>query len=354
MSALSNACLPACALAMLLAAGVGAAAAAPAEIAGRVVDGEQRPVAGAHVILCDHRSGVPLHAATLAPFTQALGAGGQRGDPTALAEALTDADGRFTLEAPADRPLRLIAQRWPDEGSPAKRALDAHGQRLELWGIAAGVVAPADDVVIAPLGDAALRVRIDAPNDDCLLVVSSAPLAADPILGFASWSGAFIPEMLAGSRIAGGELVVTGLPPGEVHLALFANDDRPGFGGASALLQAGAEVDVAIPIVAGWTNGHREPPARLVPLVERMRGWDDLCDDAILRDQVPRLVGPAPESLPEAVSRLVPHLDREITLPDGSAVPLKDWLAARGYLALQEAAARRAARAKAREAGAGE
>lgn len=318
-------------------------------ITGRVVDGDDQPVAGALVVVCDQRTGIPIHESTSRPFTELSEKDHSDEERMHFARALTDEQGRFVIESIADGEYRLIAQSWLDTAGPVTTPLEKNGRIVELRGIAEHVRMPLTEMkplTIRPLGAAAIHIDLDAPNDEYFLIISRAPLAADPILGFNAWSGPFIPDMLAANRMLGGETRLGGLPASEIHIAVFAADNNAGFGGASTELADGETVRVNVPIVASWSNGHHDPPPRLAGLCAEYRARKGKLAEPGVREQVPEyfaLMRKRPADRSEMLTRAVPFLDRPITLEDGRVIPFKDWLAVEAYVELRDYVDRRAA-----------
>ncbi|MBP8304839.1 MAG: M48 family metalloprotease, partial [Phycisphaerae bacterium] len=95
---------------------------------GRVLDWQDQPVAGAAVVICDANSGVPLNRETFRPISE----GFPQGDPSAVAFAVTDQDGRFQAGVPAGS-YRLVAQSWRDAAA-IKGPLEKNGEEVRLHG----------------------------------------------------------------------------------------------------------------------------------------------------------------------------------------------------------------------------
>ncbi|MHC4402993.1 MAG: hypothetical protein ACYTG0_25305, partial [Planctomycetota bacterium] len=191
----------------------------PGRIAGRVVGADGAAVAGACVVVCDRHSGVPLGRETLRPFTEGFPKGAETTD---LAFAVTDDEGRFSLEGLAAGRYRLVGQSWR-EVAAVEGLLEVNGKVIDLHGVADDVQVPskaAESVVLRPLGTGVLRIDEDSGNNETLLLVSTAPPRADPILGFAGWGGPFVQNMIGGNRMPYGETTLHGLPEGKVYLAV--------------------------------------------------------------------------------------------------------------------------------------
>jgi carboxyl-terminal processing protease len=179
-----------------------------------------------------------------------------------------------------------------------------------------------------------------------MLVISTEPLRADPILGFVGWGGPFMQNMLGGNRMPKGKTTVYGLPEGKVHVGLFANDNVPGFGTAEATIQPGKTTELYVPLVAGWSDGHHDPPKRLAPLVEELESLifeEDLSISGVLETHGIRL---QPKGLLQSQQQIAQHLEKEIKLPNGRKTTFADFMAAVRYLELQKSVQKRAQRGK--------
>ncbi len=312
------------------------AAADEATLAGQVLDAAGRGVPAALVLVCDANTGIPLVADLFQPVTQAP-QGIQK-----LAVAIADDQGRFVFTGVQPGVYRVLAQAWDDATKPVQQPLDVNGRVVSILGLAPRVVVPSDDassVTIRPIGTASLTINTVPPvgNDDTLLVVSQCPLAADPILGFAAWSGDFMPHLLAGNRMPKGKTTFQGLPDGTVYLAAFANDNNPGFGGISCELKPDQVAVVTLPLIASWSDGYKTPPERLGELARRLQEIDGDGARQLIRQSDPDLAQAMEEATAKAHdpwSAMIPLLNRTVTLEDGQQVLVKDLLAADGYVRL--------------------
>jgi len=171
-------------------------------ITGKVLDVKDRPVAGAIVILCDQKSGVPVCKETFQLFTEAVLA--KKGDPLKdVVYAVTDGQGCFSFKKVPAGKYRLVGQSWKD-AEKVKGIFEINGKEIELNGIAEHVQVSTEsspNIVLRPLGTGVLQIDEDMPNDETLLVISTSPTRADPILGFAGCDGAFMQNMIGGNRI---------------------------------------------------------------------------------------------------------------------------------------------------------
>lgn len=299
---------------------------------GRVLDWQDRPVAGAAVVICDGSSGVPLNKETFRPISE----GFPQGDPMAVAFAVTDQGGRFQAGVPAGS-YRLVAQSWGGAAA-IKGPLEENGEEIRLHGVAQDV-RPGLDVEIRPLGTGVLVLDQDMPNDDTLLVVSTSPTRADPVLGFAGWGGAFMQGMIGGNRMPGGRTTVSGLPEGTVYLAMFAPDNAPAWAAGQARIESGKRTVLqAIPFVGSWSNARHDPPEELRPLVDRVKALSDEQKREVLAGIETRMIPGGLKAGPTGLWQISgPNLQSEISLPDGGAAQVRDVLAAFQYLQLQRA-----------------
>ena len=303
-------------------------------IAGTILDREGAPVAGALVIVCDSDTGMPV-GRDFAPFAHGM-------EVREIACVASDVDGRFSFPDAKPGTYQLLAQSWEDASRPATKPLEVNGRVVRLRGLAERVVVPSEEarqITLRPCGTATLDVTADPlpGNDDTLLVVSRRPLAADPILGFASWSGAFMPGMVAANRMPKGRTTFRDMPDGSVYLAAFANDNSPGFGGAACGLRADRSVGSVVPLIAAWSDGHKDPPATLVELVAKLRTIPRDTLRELVEQQYPdlaRSMDAAAGQPRDPWTPLIPYLDKPVTLPDGASVPLKEAWAAEGYMRL--------------------
>ncbi len=317
-------------------------------LSGTVVDAADAPVVGSAVILCDGETGIPLSAKAHRTLADTILSGGS---PMDVAFALTDENGRFKFqEIPLGR-YSLLAQSWPGE-NPIKGIFEVNGSQVELRGVARDVVVSEDstpEITLRPLGSGVLHVDEQVGNDGAFLVIGTAPPRADPVLGFVGWGGEFSKNIIGGNRMPKGVTEIRGLPEGQIHAVVFANDDSPGWGAGEAEIRAGVTTVTYIPIVAGWSDAHHDPPRRLEGLVKEIEALDDLPNtlesNGIVLDPIKGIF-----SIQQQLSR---HLETQVTLPSGRKTHGADLLAAVGYVRLAEAISKRQQRRKRPEASAG-
>jgi len=181
------------------------------------------------------------------------------------------------------------------------------------------------------------------PNDETVVVLSTAPTQADPVLGFAGWTPSFLQNMIGGNRMPGGRTVVSGLPEGTVYVAMFAADNVPGFLHAQVQIKAGQTTVLPFtPFVAGWSDGRHDPPPELMPIFEEIKAMPRPEAKAWFAGIYAR--AGIPFDLKTGRPQLSGQLDKEFVMPSGSKTTVGKVLAAVGYVQLQESVAARTGR----------
>ncbi len=307
-------------------------------ITGKVIDAKDKPVTGVVVILCEQSSGIPVCKETFRLFTDAFltKEGNQQKE---IYFMVTDDLGCFSFEKVPVGEYRLVAQSWKDV-EEFKGIFEKNGKEIQLHGIAEHVRVSAENspnIVLRPLGIGVLQINEDAPNDETLLVISSSPTRADPILGFAGWGGAFMQNMIGGNRMPKGKTTMYGLPEGKVYLAMFAADSVPGWTEGQAEIKPNTTTVVGyIPFVNSWSNSRHEPPEHLVPVFEEVKQLISQKDNFIFNlyqnsgVQIDRSKG-----MWGFMGQLGPHLAKEVELPSGSKATFGEVMAAAQYVQLQ-------------------
>lgn len=316
------------------------------DLLGAVVDSHSKGIGGVYVFICEQDSGIPLSPKTRQPFTKQMG----RSDELELLYAVTDDDGNFIFkDIPAGK-YRLVSQSWKDVKA-IKGALEVNGNEIQLHGIAENIHAsPAASpyrIELRPLGTGILQVDADLPNDETLLVVSTSPTQADPILGFAGWSGPFMQHMIGGNRMPSGQTTIYGLPEGTLYLAMFAADNSPGFAEAQVAVRPNETTVLEdIQFVAGWSDARHDPPQELLAVFEEIKSLVLSKDEFLLNlFKEYGLMDSSPEKGPwafmDGVSR---NLTKEVTLPSGRTATFGEIAAAWKYVELQQWQERKANR----------
>ncbi len=314
-------------------------------IAGRVLDADGEGVAESLVVVFDSESGLPADAETFSPLTES--------NPLRVAAAVCDADGAFRLEGVKQGTYRLVAQSWPDGRKSVKSPFDVNGQRVRLDGIAESVRVPsaeATTIELQPLGTATLEITTDpqAPNNETLLVVSSAPLAADPILALSGWSGPFMPNLLAGNRMPLGARRSMACRRARCTWRRCPSITIPALA-APAPTWLGGRNDRGLPC-RSWRPGataitlRRSVSSRWSTEVGQMDAADL---QRMIFEQHPDMENTMRDFEGGILSRLAamaPYLDREVELAPGRRLPLKDVAEAQGYVRLARAVKERANR----------
>jgi hypothetical protein len=219
------------------------------------------------VVLCDAASGIPVDNRTFAPFTSAP----KKQFPPNLVVTLSGPRGTFSFTNVPPGEYRLVAQKW---AGPYKGVFEVHGGVVQLFGTADNIRVPsaeAKKVVLRPPGDGILALDMRVPNSGTLVVLSTQPLSADPILGFSAPGTNFFSHTLGWNVMPYGRTTFVGLPQTKLHTWFFANDNSPGFTAEVYDVESGFLRAPAIPFVAGWSDGRKEPPPRLQELADRLK-----------------------------------------------------------------------------------
>jgi len=295
-------------------------------LAGIVRDAAGTPAAHVTIFVTEQATGVPVFGDGV-PLTQ--GMANQRTD---LLITTSVEDGTFEVTAPAGK-YRLVAQRWRPPTKPWTSSmgefdgLPHFGMTVELLGVAADVVVPSEAALEIELshpgnGSVTVLTNPESGGDDALFVISTHAPPLDPIFAFNAWQDPILPNAIGMNRMSAGRTTFHNVPAGELHLVAFANDNSPGFGAATVTVPEVGAVEVVIDLVAGWSDGHKKPGARLLPLYEKVvdQGWNLLALDPIQSVQARINEG---DGLLEALKAIEKDAV-EVELPDGSKAPLRD------------------------------
>ena len=322
------------------------------KITGTVLNLEDQPVAGVVIILCDQISGIPVCQDAFKPFTEAY-LSKERGRQKEICFTVTDDIGRFSFEGVPVGEYKLVAQSWKGV-EEIKSVFERNGKEIQLYGVAEQIrvsTGSVSRIKLRPLGTGILQINEDAPNDETLLVISTSPTRADPILGFTGWGGAFMQNMIGGNRMPEGKTTVYGLPEGKVYLAMFAADSVPGWTEGQAEIQPDATTVLEyIPFVNSWSNSRHDPPGHLLPVFEEVKPLvskknnyfiDLLHQHGIQTDSSVGMWG--------FMGQIGPHLEGEVVLPSGRKATLGEVIAAVQYVELEKTMERRKERWKKRD-----
>ncbi len=217
------------------------------------------------VFLCDAKTGRPLLAKDkTTQYDRDSFDDGLQG----LLHAVTEMNSGFTFEDVPTGRYRLVAQSWSGvEGIPTRKTTSTI---VLVHGAANNVEVEAGEVAIArirPLGDGVMRVENDPEEAGAYLFVGTKPMWGDPILSYTGWGDEYVRNIVAITHMSVPNATFIGLPNDrDVHLGLFAYDNSPGVGGGTH--RVGKDRVATIRIFSAWSNGHDEPPQKLLPIVQ--------------------------------------------------------------------------------------
>ncbi len=303
-------------------------------VTGTVLDANEKPLPRSIVIPLSE-FGVPLNGSDATPATMNSVQQAEGKDFVLFTQ--TDEQGVFSLELPPGQ-YRIVAQSWLDQAQ-VTGLLEKNGSRLRIDGYTelqfASEMEAAETVEIRPVGNGSIKLSSQESGD--LVLISSEPLAGDPALGFLALTGGFWSGLLGGTRMEEKEILISGLPEGELQFYSFVNDNNGGWGGVRATVVPGRIVEAYLPLIAGWSNGHRTPPAELEDLVTYFN--DNPAESGKLNEFMAQLLKQYlpddPESQQshrfEAQLKLAEHLQDEYKLANGETVTLADAMAASAY-----------------------
>lgn len=321
-------------------------------ITGAVLNAKSKPVASVVIILCDQRSGIPVCKDTFKPFTEAY-LSKERNQQKEICFSVTDNMGHFSFDNVSVGEYKAVAQSWKGV-EEIKSVFEKNGEEIQLYGVAEHIRISAGSpsrIVLRPLGTGILQIDEDAPNDETLLVLSTSPTRADPILGFAGWGGAFIQNMIGGNRMPKGKTTVYGLPEGKVYLAMFAADSVPGWTEGQAEIKSNSTTVLEyIPFVNSWSNSRHDPPEHLLPVFEEVKLLISKKDKFIV-DLLQNFGAQVDSSrgMWGYMEQLGIHLKDDIELPSGKKTTFGEVIAAIRYVELQQTMERKKAEWKKRD-----
>lgn len=233
------------------------------------IHGQSLQAGGAVVFLCDAATGNPIDATTKQPTRSLLKTGSGEAQP-AFWFAVLDDRGSFEFRDVPPGRYRLIAQSWSGTtGLP--KVMGRTSKFIVLHGVADNVEVKAGEktvVYLRQLGGGTLRLKTNPASPGAFLVVSLAPMIGDAILGFSGWGPNFTRQVIGVTHMAGPDVILFGVPEHrDLHVAYFNYDNSPGVAGGT--FEAGPQ-DATLWVLAGWSNGHDGPPARLKPLRDHL------------------------------------------------------------------------------------
>ena len=249
----------------------------------------------------------------------------------------TNEAGQFSIELPAGS-YRVVAQSWLDKPQVTD-LLAKNGSRLRLDGLAkvefGTEMEAAEEVEIKPIGEGTIRLTSQEASD--LLLISTHPLAGDPALGFMALTGGFWGGLVGGTRMEKKEILLSGLPSGELQFYSFVNDNNGGWGGVKASIINGHNGSVHLPVIAGWSNGHRTPPPELEELVKYFdENMDEVAKLQEFTTELQQRYTPKGEQVrgrhwTDLQVKMAIHLSDDYQLANDQTVKLADAWAAMAY-----------------------
>ncbi len=309
-------------------------------IEGRLVtaDGQVSHTGCATVFICDATTGRPL-ITNAADEHQPFGVAAFSGGLNELWHSDTRDDGAFVFEAVPPGEYRLVAQSWAGvNGVPQGQGNTS--ETIILHGTAEHVTVTADQTTKAylrKLGDGVLHVVNDPQEAGAYLLISTEPTLGDPILGPFGWGEPFINHVIAITHMSKPRAVIVGLPEDQtVHLAAFFYDNVAGSAGCEAV--ADGNQKAVLNIYAGWSNGHDDPPAALLPLVEYLEKDNPSLSQLLQSPAYDQLIDKHGNvSDGSGLMRfLAEHGDDVVNVANLGEFRIKDVLAAKGYRLLRE------------------
>lgn len=315
-----------------------------ARIAGTVLDENGRGIPGVSVGLFDQATGQPIIAGTGQRLGEVLARSQEQDALRQWWVVVTDEAGQFAFEGVAAGTYRVVGQSWePVPGEDDAEGVvegDVWGRRgsvLRLRGAANGVIIPSPEatlLTLRPFGTGSLSLEEKNGNGGWVAVLSTAPLAGDPALYLLAWDARFLSSAIATNHgPTHRPMTYHGLPDGEVHVAMFFYDNRPGSAAGTATIRADETATLRPHAIAGWSDGRKDPPPSLAPLTEKLTAtqW-----------QLEHLLGDLPDEVRRrrdfgsGVLQAWGPLDRRVQLPDGSTETVADLIAAATYRDLQK------------------
>lgn len=325
------------------------------------INGQSLQAGGAVVFLCDAATGNPIEGTTKQPTRSLLKTGSGEAQP-AFWFAVLDDRGSFEFRDVPPGRYRLIAQSWSGTtGLP--KVMGRTSKFIVLHGVADNVEVKDGEktvVYLRQLGEGTLRLKTNPASPGAFLVVSLAPMIGDAILGFSGWGPNFTRQVIGVTHMAGPDVVFFGVPEHrDLHVAYFNYDNSPGVAGGT--FQAGPQ-DATLWVLAGWSNGHDDPPPRLKPLRDHLMeneltASNFLSEEEILANVPERLAAQFPRedaktppevkrrtresllkySAPAALVQIAANdPQREADIPGLGKQKLIDIAAALAYLQLRE------------------
>lgn len=231
-------------------------------------DGNKITTPNVTVFLCDAASGFPIDRTTKSIFSPTL-------NDTHLDRIWyepTNDNGRVTFKSLPAGKYRLVAVSWPGLNNfNGFHSNKFPYKQVQLHGVADDVELTTHTETVAmikPLGSHTLSIKNKPAEAHAILVVSLQPTLGDGILGLSGWGKEFCRHWIGVTQMEDPEVTISGLPTdSKIHVALINYDNNPGV--AAATYNANQKRG-ELKIIATWSNGHKTPPANLLPLIEHI------------------------------------------------------------------------------------
>ena len=288
------------------------------------------------VFLCDAATGMPIDRKTKAPFNPINATEDGELGTNRMWHAKTEKNATFKFEEVPVGEYRLVAQSWSGtEGFFGFDTNDKPSAFLVLHGVAENVEVQAGQrnlAYVRQLGKRSIHITCDPEEEHNFVLFSLKPTLTGGSLGPFGWGTEFRRNIIGITQMEVGYVTVMGLPEHEaVHAGLVNYDNSVGVGGGTF---APGQTEGTILIYAGWSNGHKDPPARLAPLTEHLAkeptSLDHFLDEKMIEEF--RHLFKDDENVHWCLLRvLMEDNERVVEVPGFGKQRLADVLAAHGF-----------------------
>jgi hypothetical protein len=254
-----------------------------------------------------------------------------------MAIVVTNKKGDFRFDNVPDGKYRLLAQKWI---GPYQGVFKVHGTVIQLMGTAEDIVVPRPSdyqqalVVLQPPGRGIVQFDQDVGNSGTFMFLSTSPLEFDPILGLQAMGTPFLQRLIGVNRMPDGKTTVIGVPDKPLYAFFIAPDNSPGYAAIEVTAsQSGLVRVLPEPFIAGWSDGRKDPPAKLAEIEELMAA-KGLTVKQLLK--IPDLSSANHKAYRERMQELAKNLSRIVELPEGRTARVGDLLALDSYRQLKQ------------------
>lgn len=222
------------------------------------------------VCLCDAQTGMPLMRETYEPM-QWDKLNGEKDASDRIAMVISDDQGYFRFEHVPEGRYRLIAQRWM---GPFKGVFARHGTVIQLMGIANDVLVPRPKgyyealIGLRPPGKRIVVLDPKLSGNETYMFLSTAKPTFDTAAGLHAMGLSFFRSMVGFDHMTHGRTTIIGAPDDSFYIFLCVADNWSGF--LTLKVEPSESKCVGVPyqpFVAGWSDGHKTPPADLAELM---------------------------------------------------------------------------------------